>query len=274
MRLFGIKTGFNDAFYVDTPVRSQLVEKDPTCDPMIRKLLRGRTIRRWSPAWNGEWMIAIPSSSNRTWPWSESQNDNDAEEIFRQTYPSLHAHLKPFEQRLRHRQDRGTFWWELRACSYYDALEQSKIAVQQILYHSGFALDKENYWVNQKVYFIPTDDLYLLAILNSRVIWWYLYRIWPHMKDEALAVQKPHLLALPIPTASEAIRTQIVTLTQQAYELSQSETQLSQLLEIEWQLNDLINGIFDLSRKEIQTISCTLPPRDPLEVLARKVNRS
>ncbi|MBN1812314.1 MAG: Eco57I restriction-modification methylase domain-containing protein, partial [Anaerolineae bacterium] len=273
--LRGIITGLNEAFYVDTPTRERLVAADPDCKSLLRKLLRGRNIRRWGTDWNGEWMIAIPSSANRAWPWSKCQDERAAEEAFRAAYPALHGHLKPFEARLRRRQDQGRFWWELRSCSYYDALERPKIAVQQILYHSGFALDDEAHWVNQKVYVLTSADLYLLAVLNSRVMWWYLYRTWPHMKDEALSVQKSGLLSLPIPDAPADLRAEIERLAQQAIALAGDVS--PKLLELERRLDSYIMDAFGLSAAEVGVVERTLPPRDPLVVLegqVRKIGRA
>ncbi len=265
--LRGIITGLNEAFYVDTPTRDHLVEEDPNCRPLLRELLRGRTVRRWRPAWDGGWMIVIPSSGNRDWPWSDCKSQDEAEQIFRDAYPTLHAHLKPFERQLRQRQDQGRFWWELRACDYYDALERPKIVVQQILYHSAFALDGQRHWVNQKVYLLPTDDWYLLALLNSRIMWWYLSRAWPHMKDEALAVQKPGLLALPVPLASSDLLSDIASLARQAHELAGRADGLAELLRVERQLNEAVTQAYELTDEEIAIIERTLPPRDPLVVL-------
>jgi hypothetical protein len=267
--LFGIKTGFDEAFCISTPTRDQLLAADPTCHALLRKLLRGRHIRRWRPAWVEDWMITIPSSANRDWPWSHCQDDQAAEEAFRATYPVLHAHLKLYEAELRRRQDQGRFWWELRSCDYYDALERPKIVVQQILYHSVFALDTEGSLVNAKVYSLTSEDLWLLGVLNSRLIWWYIYRVWPHMKDEALAVQKPGLLALPIPRTTPDVRTRIEALVRDALALANQPS--SMLLEIERQLNACVLEAYGLSASEIAMMEQTLPPRDPLEVLERQI---
>jgi hypothetical protein len=271
--LRGIITGLNDALYVDTSTRNRLIEEDPECESLLRKLLRGRTIKRWHSVWDGDWMIAIPSSSNQTWPWSDCEDEKKAEQFFQQTYPSIYHHLKVFESPLRLRQDQGQFWWELRSCDYYDELEKPKIVIQQILYHSVFALDDKNFWVNQTVYFLPIDDLYLLAILNSRVIWWYLYRMWPHKKDEALSVQKPHLLSLPIPEVTDDLHSQIETLAHQAREIAGQDNRLPDLLELETQLNEYMIEAFKLSRAEVAMINSTLPPRDPLVVLEERIRK-
>jgi len=272
--LRGILTGLNAAFYVDTPTRDRLVEENPECQPLVRKLLRGRTIGRWRPAWDGEWMIAIPSSNNQDWPWSDSKDQRKAEDIFRQAYPSLYSHLKKFESQLRPRQDQGRFWWELRSCDYYEALDRPKIVAKRIMYHSSFCQDFESYWVNDSAIFLNTSDSYLLAILNSRVIWWYIFRLWPHMKDEALRAQNRRLLSVPIPEASDDLRLKIEKLVGQAYKVAGQEDKLSDLLNIEAEIQDCVVEAYGLTSAEIALIHRTLPLRDPLVVLEGRLRQS
>jgi hypothetical protein len=267
--LRGVLTGLNEAFYIDTPTRDRLVDADAGCEPLLRKLLRGRNIRRWRPVWDGEWMIAIPSSGNRTWPWSGCENDSAAEEAFQATYPAIHAHLKPFEDALRRRQDKGRFWWELRACDYYDALDKPKIVAKRILFHSSFCVDEESRWANDSTVFLPSKDLYLLALLNSRIMWWYMYRLWPHMKDEAIRVQNEKWQSVPVPVVSPAKRAQVEALVQQA--LLSEEARPA--LEIEQQIHKCVVEAYGLTPAEVALIDNTLPPRDPLVVLHRRLTK-
>jgi hypothetical protein len=269
--LLGVMVGMTDAFYISTAMRDHLVSQDPNCETLIRKMLRGRTVKRWRPDWNGDWVIAIPSSSNRDWPWSHCKDERQAEDIFAQAYPALHQHLKAFEPELRQCQNQGRFWWELRSCNYLGTLERPKIVVQQILYHSVFALDTERYWVNAKVYFLPTDDRYLLALLNSRIMWWYIYRKWTHMKDEALTVQKQKVLSLPIPEVTPDLRSQIENLVDQAGEIARDVSGQIELLVIERALDACVIEAYGLTKDEVAIIERTLPPRDPLAVLEARV---
>ena len=47
-------------------------------------------------------------------------------------------------------------------------------------------MDQSGAVPNNKAFLLPTNDLCLLAILNSPLMWWVLTRTLPHMKDEAL----------------------------------------------------------------------------------------
>ncbi len=84
-------------------------------------------------------------------------------------YPAIFAHLKQFQDKLQKRWDKGNFWWELRACDYYNQFEQPKIIYPDIATTCRFTLDHDRYFSTNTTYFIPGDDLYLLGILNSKL---------------------------------------------------------------------------------------------------------
>jgi hypothetical protein len=154
--LYGIKTGLNEAFLIDTATKDGLVREDPRSAEVIKPYLRGQDIKRWSPEWRGLWIIVLKSSGDHAWPWSEA--GDSAEKVFQRTYPALHAHMKPLEEKLRKRSDKGRYWWELRSCAYYDAFERPKIMYPDITWRSSFTLDTERRMFNNTVYFLPTDS--------------------------------------------------------------------------------------------------------------------
>jgi hypothetical protein len=205
--LYGIKTGLNEAFLIDDATRTALIRDDPGCAEIIKPYLRGQDIKRWVPDWQGLWMIVLKSSAAYSWPWAAL--GDGAEAVFARTYPSLHAHMKPLQERLTARQDQGRFWWELRACDYYGAFEQPKLIYQVIQFHPQYALDTVSRYGNDKTFFLPTADLYLLAVLNSPLVWWHNWRYLPHMKDEALNPAGFRMETLPVAEPTPTIRTEI-----------------------------------------------------------------
>ncbi len=62
----------------------------------------------------------------------------EAEVQFRKVFPTVFAHMKSLEHRLKTRADQGTYWWELRSCANYSAFENEKLVWQDISYHSRF----------------------------------------------------------------------------------------------------------------------------------------
>ncbi len=204
---YGIKTGFNEAFLIDTATKERLVRDDPRSAAIIKPYLRGQDIKRWSPEWDGLWLIQLKSSGDYTWPWSSTPEQ--AEAVFAQTYPSLYAFMKPFEARLRQRQDKGRFWWELRSCAYYAAFDQPKLMYQEIQFHPVYSMDDTGYFCNNKVFFLAKSDPYLLAVLNSPLMWWHNWRFLPHMKDEALNPAGFLIEQLPIAPPSDTTRAEV-----------------------------------------------------------------
>jgi len=262
--LTGLKAGLNDAFYVSTAVRDELLSSDPNSRPLLKKFLRGRDVDRWLPTWGDQWHLVIASSQNRRWPWSNAPSEDEAERCFAETYPSIYAHLKPFEERLRARQDKGEYWWELRACDYYDEFEKPKVVVQCIAYYSQFAFDDEGHYVNNKAIVIPTEDLYILAILNSRITWWIVNRVFQHMKDDGLSVDVQFLRTLPVPAASEELREEIARQAKRLISARRSGADSDFMNALELALNGLVNRAFELTDSEEQLLVSSLPPRDPL----------
>lgn len=179
----GVLTGLNEAFLIDTLTKERLVREDPRSAEIIKPYLRGQDIKRWSPEWDGLWIIVLKSSGDFAWPWASA--GEQAEVVFQQTYPSLYGHLKPLEAKLRVRQDKGRYWWELRACAYYDVFEQPKLMYQEIQFHPSYCFNTSGFYSNNKAFVLPASDHYLLAVLNSPLLWWHNWRYLPHMKDEA-----------------------------------------------------------------------------------------
>lgn len=235
---YGLKTGLNEAFVVNTATRDQLVAADPTTTPIFRKFLRGGDIERWVSPWPGQWMILLRSSADYAWPWAQAPDAQAAETIFKSTYPALHARLSSMKSKLENREDQGRFWWELRPCAYYGAFEQPKIIYQVIQFHAAYSIDHEGYLLNDKGFMINTADPFILAALNSPLLWWYGWRHFPHMKDEALnpAAFKMERLPIARPSAQQAEEAAILTAKLAATHRSKhtAASAIADWLRIEW----------------------------------------
>lgn len=202
--LYGVKTGLNEAFLIDGPTRDRLVREDPGCAALIKPYLRGQDVKRWAAPSSGLYMIVMKSSGDHPWPWAEA--GERAETIFAAAYPGLHRWFKPWEDRLRKRQDKGRYWWELRPCAYYKKFSEAKIVYQTIQFYSSYFLDNNENYGNDKTFMIPTSDAWVLAVLNSPLIWWRNWRVMTHLKDEALSPLGYMMEMLPIAKPSDEAR--------------------------------------------------------------------
>ena len=110
---WGILTGFNEAFLLDTATKKRLVKADPKSAALFKPFLRGQDVNRWHADWAGLWMLALKSSGNHAWPWAKA--GKHAETTFASTYPAIYAHLNQYRASLVKRHDQGEYWWELRS---------------------------------------------------------------------------------------------------------------------------------------------------------------
>jgi hypothetical protein len=204
----GILTGFNEAFLIDDETRKTLIYDSQKCIELIKPYLRGADVKRWNPEWASLWIILIKSSANCEWAWSKAKTEEEAEKIFAQTCPLMYKHLKSHEEKLRIRQDQGRFWWELRACKYYNSFEMPKIIYQVIQTSPQYALDVTGMYGNDKTFILPNSDLYLLGCLNSPIAWWYGNRVFTKMLSDAVSPMGFIFESLPIAQPTPTVRTE------------------------------------------------------------------
>ncbi len=235
--LYGIKTGFNDAFLLDTATKDKLVEADPNCEPLFKPYLRGQDIDRWRAEWAGLWMLALKSSANHEWPWSKAANDTEAEATLKVAYPSLHSHFAIYQAELKARGNQGRYWWELGGGSNWAHYEQPKIMYQEIQFHPCYTHDNTGMLANNKVFLLPCGDLYLLGVLNSPLMWWHNWRHLPHMKDEALSPAGFRMEEVPIPNPTDDQRAAVEAAVGRLIELA-GEQQSGRAAVLDWLRTD------------------------------------
>ena len=59
------------------------------------------------------------------------------------------------EKGLRHREDHGRYWWELRPCAYYDLFDSRKLLYVDICWTASFLPDRSGRAVSNTSYFLP-----------------------------------------------------------------------------------------------------------------------
>ncbi len=145
----GILTGFNEAFIIGGPTRARLIAEDPKSAEIIKPFVVGEDVRKYMLDFQDRYLI---------WTYVGIPINR---------YPVIYKHLQQYQAQLEKRWDKGDHWWELRHCDYYTDFEKPKVMWPVIAISNKFVFDEAGYYSNDKTFFIPTDDLYLLAILNS-----------------------------------------------------------------------------------------------------------
>lgn len=100
---------------------------------------------------------------------------------------------------LRHREDQGKFWWELRSCDYYSAFEKPKLIYQELTWWQTFQIETRSTYLPNTAYLMESTDPWMLAVLNAPTMWWWSWRRAVHGKDEALRFIREFIVTFPIP---------------------------------------------------------------------------
>jgi hypothetical protein len=246
----GVLTGLNEAFVIDEVTRQQLIVEDPKSADLIKPWLRGRDIRKWKAEWVGLYLITIASSANKEWPWSKEKTETEAIRLFEQTYPAIHRHLVQWKKQLQKRDDKGKFWWELRSCAYYEEFERPKITWGNLATEPKFAFDDSSSYVSAPANIIPTDDLYLLPILNSPLCRWWI-SLQAAVRAGGFLEYKPMYVGeIPISPAADAQKAPIIERARTIL----ADPDNPDVSRIEAESNQLIYTLYNLRNDEIELI--------------------
>ena len=205
---YGIKTGYNEAFVIDSETRKKLIDADPRSAEVIKPLLRGRDIKRWKIDFQKQYLLFI-----------RPKTDIDQ-------YPAVKAHLLKHYDALSKKAG-GNKWYELQtSVAYYEEFEKPKIVYPDISKTVAFTIDTGNYFVNDTTFMIPTNDYFLLGILNSKVTLYFFNSVTAIVRGGFLRFKNIYVSQIPIPNAPEAVRERI---RQRVTQIMQTQTELEQL---------------------------------------------
>ena len=176
----GILTGCNEAFIIDGATKDKLISEDSKSEEIIRPILRGRDIKRYSYTFADKWIILASYGSHK---WIPTQ------------YPAIYSHLCQYEEKLKNRgQCRYTangkpntksnaefpgqhHWLELDnnpRQNYLDDFSKQKIVWGEFSAYPKFTFVKSGYFFpNNMSMIIAKDSLPILASLNSAVAMYY-----------------------------------------------------------------------------------------------------
>ena len=238
----GILTGYNDAFIITTEKRDEILsnckddeERTKTCE-IIRPILRGRDIKRYSYEWADLWLIATFPSMHY-----------DIEQ-----YPAIKEHLLSFGmerleqtgkeyvvdgQHIKARKKTNNKWFETQdSISYVDFLSQHKIVWKRVGSILRFSYDENQFLTLDSTCFAVGKNIeYICCVLNSSM-GHYLLKDAPQTGTGDLLISVQAIEPLRLPIISEEDDSLFIGWLNQLI-LSQDGTSLEQVV---------LNKIFDL----------------------------
>lgn len=239
---YGIKTGFNDAFIIDSVKRNEILnachsedERQRTAE-IIRPILRGRDIKRYGYEFAGQYIIA-------TFP-SRQYNIDD--------YPALKEFLLSFGierleqtgkeyiidgEKVKARKKTNNKWFETQdSISYWDEFSKPKIIYPNMTKFLPFVYDTSGLVTNQKCFIITGKRLaFLTAFLNSSLFKFCFADKFPELQGKTRELSKIFIDEIPVMKVSDDDEFRFMMLV----ESTQRNISKEKLLEID-------NAIFDL----------------------------
>lgn len=259
----GILTGLNEAFLIDDETKNKIVQADPKSAEIIKPYLRGQDIKRWSPEWQNLWMIRVDSKMNI------------------EEYSAINDHLSQYRVKLEQRAGKQ-LWWQMQGePASWDVFEKPKIIYPDIVWKPQFSIVNQPMYLVNTSYLFAEPDLYLIGVLNSPIIWCYMWRKCSHGKDEALRLFNPFTEVLPIAPPSDQIRDQVESIVTRLIEITKinqtANNDVLDWLQIQYKVKKIsrkLENFADLSFEElIEEVIKQLPKSkssDPLGVKGLK----
>lgn len=232
----GVVTGLNDAFIIDDKKKNELLNTNPLNKKVIKPLLRGRDLKKYSPTSSDLSLLFIPWHFPLHKDISINGNSKIAEEKFENEYPEIYKHLFEFKSELSNRNKTETGiryeWYAMQRCAntYYEDFDKEKIAWASVGVTEYCFIEKDTFLLDTN-YFLTfknsnTVDKYLLGVLNSKLI-----VNWVNNEDTPVGTvayrhYKYNFERIPIPKI-EDFRKQIITsLTEIILFLKKTDTPL------------------------------------------------
>ena len=192
---YGIKTGFNEAFYINEETKNRFISENSINSEIIHKMVRGRDIVPYG--YNGfEYLICtFPSRS-----------------IDIKNYPSIEEHLLKFGyDRLKQTGENGSRkktkgnWYETQdSISYWQEFKKPKIIYPNMTSVFPFMYDESGVYTNQKCFILTSKDgnislLALTAIFNSSLCKLWINYNCPELLGGTREISKVYFEKYPIP---------------------------------------------------------------------------
>jgi len=261
---YGIKTGLNEAFIINTEKRNEILanckdeaERQRT-EAIIKPILRGRDIKRYHYQWAGLWVIG-------TFPALRLNIDD---------YPALkkyfldHFDIRQLEQSgkkypelgFNARKKTGNKWFETQdQIAYYPEFEKEKVVWTPVNSEYSFTILPPEYYFNNSIFMITNCDTKLwCAIFNSKLIRKYIEFLFSSEENYTYA-SKENMKNIPLPpitSENQHIISQIEMLVDRILD-AKKENPKADTSHWEQEIDQLVYKLYGLTEVEIKIIEQT-----------------
>ena len=261
----GILTGLNEAFVIDSETRKRLIAEEPRSKELIKPFLVGRDIKRYQTPVSGKYLIF-------------TRRGVDIKQ-----YPAIERYLSHYKDQLmpkpknwsgtnwKGRKPGSYKWYEIQdAVDYYSEFGKSKIIIPAIVSEASYTFDDKGFYSNDKTSIISIDDKYLLGLLNSKVLDFFMHKISSTKQGGYYEYKPMYVSQLPIRTIDfnnkkeKAMHDQIISLVDKMLDLHEKlkktktphdrELIERQIKATDSQIDKLVYELYGLTEEEIRVV--------------------
>ncbi|WP_231210888.1 class I SAM-dependent DNA methyltransferase [Helicobacter pylori] len=257
---YGIKTGANEAFIIPTEKREEILnacktqEERKCTETLIKPILRGKDIKRYSYEWAGEWLINTHNGYTSNLKFKIPPVDIE-------NYPALKSHLDSHYDTIATRSDQGDTPYHLRNCAYLEDFEKEKIVYPETSQGAYFIYENSGIFL-EKTAFMVVSDAYnlklLTALLNSKLITFYFKNFCGGciLGKSGYQYNKHALEKIPIPKITpqnQKLAHKITDCAKQILEAKEKDPKAN-TQKLEKEIDALVYQLYNLTDEEIKII--------------------
>ncbi len=259
----GILTGANEAFIITTEKREEILnacktqEERERTEGLIKPILRGKDIKRYSYEWAHLWVINTHNGYT-------SNLKSKIPPIDIEKYSATKAHLDAHWNTIATRCDQGDTPYHLRNCAYLEDFEKEKIVYGEIVQEPRFYLDNGEcelgYFYAEATSFILIGEhlRYLLGMLHSKLITFAFKTFYAGggLGESGYRYKKAFIERLPIPQITEKNQELARKITDGAEAILalKAKDPKANTQELEKEIDALVYQLYNLTHEEIKII--------------------
>ncbi|GAA9281107.1 class I SAM-dependent DNA methyltransferase [Helicobacter pylori] len=252
----GILTGANEAFIIPTEKREEILnacktqEERKRTETLIKPILRGKDIKRYSYEWADLWVIA-------TFPSLKLDIDD---------YPSLKTYLSQFRPRIDQSGEKGcrkktsNQWFETQdTIAYHEDFEKEKIVYPCIMAKEPcFVYEEKGFYAPAPANIITGDKTeikYITALLNSKCIYFAMRKFYMGGGIEG-ELKTNNLEKIPIPKITpqnQELARKITDGAEQILKVKEKDPKAN-TQKLEKEIDALVYQLYHLTDEEIKII--------------------
>ena len=237
----GVTTGLNNAFVINQSTRDHLISEDPKSAEIIKPWLRGKDVKRWQVNWTRLYVIFLRRGT----------------EI--EDYPVLKAYLNQFKKQLTPgiaggRKEGNYQWYEIQDnTAYYSEFEKPKIVYPDIAVSPQFAYDESGAYGGNTMYIVPTEEMWLLGLLNSKAVFWFYTKTSTQIRGGFVRFIAQYVSQIPIPTIQPAQKALIGEIVNQILDAKCTDPN-ADVSALENEIDQIVYLLYDLTPEEIAIV--------------------